>query len=131
MKTDMQAGNLSLQHRCFPVNIAKFLRTAFFQSTSDGCFSLIKYCWDKRNPHWPAYFSVVNLNATPTLHFPESAKLRVLALYAPACLRVYAPYPVLISALHACMSLLSPISALPAIFCLSLCCFSCKIRHKT
>ena len=27
-----------LQHRCFPVNIAKFLRTAFSQNTSSGCF---------------------------------------------------------------------------------------------
>ena len=27
-----------LQHRCFPVNIAKFLRTAFLQNTSGGCF---------------------------------------------------------------------------------------------
>ena len=27
-----------LWHRYFPVNIAKFLRTAFLQNTSDGCF---------------------------------------------------------------------------------------------
>ena len=27
-----------LQHRCFPVNIAKFLRTAFWWNTSGGCF---------------------------------------------------------------------------------------------
>ena len=26
------------QHRCFPVNIAKFLRTAFLQNTSSSCF---------------------------------------------------------------------------------------------
>ena len=38
---DLQACNSikkRLQHRCFPVNIAKFLRTAFSQNTSDGCF---------------------------------------------------------------------------------------------
>ena len=27
-----------LQHRCFPVNIKKFLRTVFLQNTSGGCF---------------------------------------------------------------------------------------------
>ena len=27
-----------LLHRCFPVNIAKFLITAFLQNTSSGCF---------------------------------------------------------------------------------------------
>ena len=27
-----------LQHSCFPVNIAKFLRTPFWQNTSGGCF---------------------------------------------------------------------------------------------
>ena len=27
-----------LQHRCFPANIAKLLRTPFFQSTFGGCF---------------------------------------------------------------------------------------------
>ena len=27
-----------LEHRCFPVNIVKFLRTAFLQNTSGGCF---------------------------------------------------------------------------------------------
>ena len=27
-----------LQHRCFPVNIAKFLRTAFLWNTSGSCF---------------------------------------------------------------------------------------------
>ena len=26
-------------HRCFPVNIAKFLTTPFLKNTSDGCFS--------------------------------------------------------------------------------------------
>ena len=27
-----------LWHRCFPVNVAKFLRTSFLQNTSGGCF---------------------------------------------------------------------------------------------
>ena len=27
-----------LQHRCFPVHIAKFLRTAFLQNSSGNCF---------------------------------------------------------------------------------------------
>ena len=27
-----------LQHRCFPVKFAKFLRTRFLQNTSGGCF---------------------------------------------------------------------------------------------
>ena len=27
-----------LQHRCFPVNFAKFLRAPFLQNTSDDCF---------------------------------------------------------------------------------------------
>ena len=42
----LQSGGLQLenskkrlQHRCFPVNFAKFLRTPFFQSTS-GCLLL-------------------------------------------------------------------------------------------
>ena len=26
------------QHRCFPVNFAKFVRTSFLQNTSGGCF---------------------------------------------------------------------------------------------
>ena len=30
----------SLQHRCFPVNIAKFLKTAFLQNFSSGCFCI-------------------------------------------------------------------------------------------
>ena len=29
-------------HRCFSVNIAKFLRTAFFQNTSGDCFLILK-----------------------------------------------------------------------------------------
>ena len=29
-----------LQHRCFPVNIAKVLRTAFLQNFSGGCFCI-------------------------------------------------------------------------------------------
>ena len=31
-----------LQQRCFTVNIAKFLRTAFLQNFSGGCFCIIK-----------------------------------------------------------------------------------------
>ena len=31
----------SLQHRCFPVNITKFLRTALLQNFSSGCFCII------------------------------------------------------------------------------------------
>ena len=31
-----------LQHRCFHVNIAKFLRTPFLQNTSIGCFWCFK-----------------------------------------------------------------------------------------
>ena len=31
-----------LQHRCFPVKLAKFLRTPFFKNTSGGCFCT--YC---------------------------------------------------------------------------------------
>ena len=37
----MKTGNFiikKLQHRCFPVKFAKFLRTSFLQNTSDGCF---------------------------------------------------------------------------------------------
>ena len=30
-----------LQHRCFPVNITKFLRAAFLQNTSGGCFCFV------------------------------------------------------------------------------------------
>ena len=30
----------SLQHRCFPVNVAKFLRAAFLQNFSSGCFCI-------------------------------------------------------------------------------------------
>ena len=30
----------SIQHRCFPVNIAKFFRTAFLQNFSGGCFCI-------------------------------------------------------------------------------------------
>ena len=30
----------SLKHRCFPVNITKFLRTAFLQNLSGSCFSI-------------------------------------------------------------------------------------------
>ena len=39
--TGLKAGNFiekGLQHRCFSVNLAKFLRTAFLQNTSGGCF---------------------------------------------------------------------------------------------
>ena len=28
----------SLQHRCFPVNITKFLRTPILRKSADGCF---------------------------------------------------------------------------------------------
>ena len=40
----------SLQHRCFPVNFAKFLRTPFLKNTSGGCFctkSLLHITADK------------------------------------------------------------------------------------
>ena len=29
-----------LQRRCFPINIAIFLRAAFFQNTSGGCYAV-------------------------------------------------------------------------------------------
>ena len=32
-----------LQHRCFPVNFAKFLRHLFLQSTSSGCFYVYSF----------------------------------------------------------------------------------------
>ena len=31
-----------LQHRCFPVNIAKFSKTTFLENTSGGCFEVNK-----------------------------------------------------------------------------------------
>ena len=34
-----------LQHRCFSVDIAKFLRTSFLQNTSGGC-KIMKFCKD-------------------------------------------------------------------------------------
>ena len=43
--TGLTASNFikkRLQHRCFPVNIAKFLRTASCINTSGGCFSISK-----------------------------------------------------------------------------------------
>ena len=33
-----------LHHRCFHMNIAKFLKTLFLQSTFDGCFCIIPPC---------------------------------------------------------------------------------------
>ena len=36
----------SLKHRCFPVNIAKFLKTAFLLNTSGGCYNSSKYLID-------------------------------------------------------------------------------------
>ena len=30
--------NKRIQHRCFPVKSAKFLRTSFLQNSSGGCF---------------------------------------------------------------------------------------------
>ena len=41
LESDLKASNFikkKLQHRCFPVNMAKFLRTAFLWNTSGGCF---------------------------------------------------------------------------------------------
>ena len=38
---DLKAWNFikkRLEHRCFPVKLAKFLRTTFLQNTSGGCF---------------------------------------------------------------------------------------------
>ena len=32
-----------LWHRCFPVNVAKFLRTRFLQNTSGGCFCVLSF----------------------------------------------------------------------------------------
>ena len=39
---DLKAYNLvkRLHHRCFPVNVEKFLSTAFLYNSSDGCFLL-------------------------------------------------------------------------------------------
>ena len=37
-------------HRCFPVNVAKLLRTSFFQNTSDGCFCNKICLWGRWNP---------------------------------------------------------------------------------
>ena len=42
---DLQACNFlkkRLQNRCFPVNIAKFLRAPFLQNTSGCCFWTVK-----------------------------------------------------------------------------------------
>ena len=37
-----------LQHRCFPLNIAKFLKTAFLEDTSGGCFWFFVFNLKKR-----------------------------------------------------------------------------------
>ena len=50
----------SLQHRCFPVNIVKFLRTVFLQNTSGGCFWLWIFCENFR-------FTVFQKPSPPTL----------------------------------------------------------------
>ena len=52
-----------LQHRYFPVNITKFLRTLFLQDTSGGCF----YCF-KKSEHSHENISGGNLiHLTPIL----------------------------------------------------------------
>ena len=38
IKLQDQAPAKRIQHRCFPVNIARFLRTTFFTEASRGCF---------------------------------------------------------------------------------------------
>ena len=50
---------LKILHRCFfPINIAKFLRTAFLQKTSNGCFFQI----DKLNDqHWLSVDLLINV----------------------------------------------------------------------
>ena len=37
-----------LQHRCFPVNLVKFLRTSFLQNTSGSCFFQFFNCFSTR-----------------------------------------------------------------------------------
>ena len=37
-------------HRCFPVHVAKLLRTSFFQNISDGCFCNKICLWGRWNP---------------------------------------------------------------------------------
>ena len=38
-----------LQHRCFPVNVTKFLRRAFFQNICKRCFSLSYHIWGRHS----------------------------------------------------------------------------------
>ena len=53
MLTGLKAWNVikkRLQHRCFPVIIAKILRIAFLQNTSGGCF--LNICGGKKRKSW-------------------------------------------------------------------------------
>ena len=49
-----------LQHRCFPVNIAKFLRTEFLQNTCSLCLSEI-LCDDSYRYITKSYFAIMKL----------------------------------------------------------------------
>ena len=57
--------NKRLPHRCFPVNIAKFWKTAFSQNTSGGCFCT---CQEKK-------FSSILLLRTPIRSSPSEVML--------------------------------------------------------
>ena len=53
VRKGLQACNLnkkSLQHRCFPMDFAKFIRTAFLWNTSGGCF------WRMKIGTWTEHF---------------------------------------------------------------------------
>ena len=48
-----------LQHMCFPVNIAKFLKTFFSQNTSSGCFCIVQVIvWRNIGPSRPSQHCV-------------------------------------------------------------------------
>ena len=44
----------SLWHRCFPVNLAKFLRTPFLQNSSGGCFCKLQVNEKNSFTHTPS-----------------------------------------------------------------------------
>ena len=56
----------SFQRWCFPVNIAKFLRTTFWKNTSGGCF-----CWlfHLQNLEFQVYFTFFSLHVFCTFIF--------------------------------------------------------------
>ena len=82
------SSNKRLQHRCFPVNLAKFIWKAFFINTSGGCF------W-KFRIHWESYHTSTHADKPERGEKPDNDnKSQYMLIFFILSVRIWKPFTI-------------------------------------